>query len=288
MIRQYHHLIELFLSFILILVFISFTPDIAQPARVSIEYNSEKLSADVSKEPLQKVLTLLSAKLDITVFLDKTLKAKRISVKFDNLSVEEGIKKLVHPYSTAMIFKKKKDTKGKSVFYIAKLNVYNSINKNPSYEVVGAMKQNIKTRRGIMPKSGKNNQDLENDFKEKKMVIPEERKNPAAAAAMNKKISSSILRSKIAQKSAAVRRLTQEMSNKEKKKMARIQELEQNLNTEDEREKSSIQSKLILLRSDLNSSRMRDSEELKNKKMELELMKKKVINYEQSKSGNDN
>lgn len=254
-------------------MFILFTAPVIKASDLNIDYNAGKLSADITKAPMQNVLTLLAAKLDIPVFLDKTLKAKKVSVKFEGLEVEEGVKKLVHPYSTAIIFGKKKTTDGKSTFFISRLNVYNSSNKDPAYLAVGEMKQEIKDRKGKMATSGKTDMTRE---------IPEERRDPEKSAQLNKKISSSILKSKISRKTASIRKLQQKITDQEQKKTDRIQELEKRLSSADEQEKYEIQSKLSILRSDLNNSKQKDAQELKKQQMELEQMKKKIRNYEQA------
>lgn len=262
---------------LLFLIVITLTTTLSVKASdISIEYKSDKLSADVSNAPMQNVLTLLSVKLDIPIFLDQTLKAKKVSAKFENMTVEDGIKKIVHPYSTAIIFGKKTNAEGKNVFFISKLNVYNSSNKEPAYLAVGDTKNKKNHNKGNIPISERTHR------AQKKTEIPEERKDPAKAARLNKKISASILRSKITYKTASIRKLQQKMADQKKKKMMQIQNLEQQLSSADDQEKKELQSKLILLRSDMNSSREKDAQALKKHQIELERMKKKIKNYEQA------
>jgi len=80
-----------FLSFLLIcLIFVS-----SVYGFVLIELNNELISMDIKNVSVKKVFKLLEKKTGIQVFNKAILPDKKISIKFKNLNVEEGIKRLM-------------------------------------------------------------------------------------------------------------------------------------------------------------------------------------------------
>ena len=123
-------LFALTLSVLLTFIRIPGHDGVSHASHLSLDYNLGKLSANVSGAPLQKVLETLSAKCGMSVFLDTSLKSKKTSAEFENLPLEKGIKKLVNPYSSAMIFGKRITPEGRSEFFISELKVFDSSNSN--------------------------------------------------------------------------------------------------------------------------------------------------------------
>ena len=124
-------------------------------SELTLEYASGNLSANVSKVSLENLVKALSSACDIKVFLDESIKSKEISTSFSSLPLEKAIERLVKPYSTALVFGKKRTLKAQTQFYVKEVKIYDSSNKNASYMRVGengipgkerTIKQTITTR----------------------------------------------------------------------------------------------------------------------------------------------
>ena len=73
-------------------------------ARNEISYAQEHLTAHVVEVSLKEVLTAVAKEAKLEFVLNEAIAAKKISVSFDKLPLEEGIKKIVRPFSYSMIF----------------------------------------------------------------------------------------------------------------------------------------------------------------------------------------
>ena len=70
-----------------------------------ISYAQEHLTAHVVEVSLEEVLSAIAKEAKLEFVLDESIAAKKkASVSFDKLSLEEGIKKIVRPFSYSMIF----------------------------------------------------------------------------------------------------------------------------------------------------------------------------------------
>ena len=245
---------------------------VSYAAKMAIEYKFGKLSADVSGMPLAQVLKKLSDTCGMTTFVDSTIKSKKITVKFENLPVENGIKRLVNPYSSAIIFLRRTTNKGQEGFYISELKVFDKGNKKVSYVVV-----NEKGVGRIVKLSSARSDDQEMT-KQAKIAgsVPEERKDTAKMATLNKKISSSVLRSRITSKMAELRRLKEKIRSEEEQINRQIMEAKDNLSSSSEDETGKIQSRFSMLTSKLKNFKKRNAEEIKKLKRELGQLKRKV------------
>lgn len=84
------------------------------------------MTVDIADASLQSVLQELSAEYGMIVLVDEAIKDKPITAKYRNLPVEKAIDRLIHPYSSATIFSKRLNPRGKEEFYISELRVFES------------------------------------------------------------------------------------------------------------------------------------------------------------------
>ncbi|RZB30249.1 MAG: hypothetical protein SRB1_02529 [Desulfobacteraceae bacterium Eth-SRB1] len=248
---------------------------VSYAAGMAIEYKSGKLSADVSETPLVQVLKKLSDACGMTTFVDSTIQSKNITVKFKNLPVENGIKRLVNPYSSAVIFSKKTTSKGQEEFYISELKVFDKGNKKVSYVVVN------EKGAGRIVKVRSDGQEMTKQAKTAGPV-PEERKDTAKMAALNKKISSSVLRSRITGKMAELRRLKEKIRSEEEQKNRQLKQMRSELSSASENETGRIQSQLSMLTSELKNLKKRNADGLKRLQREVDQLRHMLISQEGS------
>lgn len=267
-------------SVFLAVVFIAGSYAVCQASNMTLDYRAGKLSANVSGVPIQKVLKILSAKSGITVFLDNSLKSKRISARFENLTLEEGIKRLVKPYSSAMVFGKRTTADGRRVFYVSEVKVFDSSNKKATFELVG---KKMSGTNSIKSKATWENRRTGSTVKF--ASVPPAIKDPARAAAFKKKVSASVLRTRIVQKKAALRRLEQKMRHEEEQKIRKIQQLETQLKTASDSELNRIQANISMLSADLNNFRQRSAGELKKLQREHDQLRNEQLKYGASLGG---
>jgi len=190
-------------------------------ANISIQYDSEKLTADVSNGTLHKVLDELSKKTGITILLDTSLKSKKISAKFERISLDQGIKKLIAPYSSAIVYEKKIDAAGKNVFFVSELKVFEESKAGAVFMLVGD--------KGGLPvdQDGNSKKATNAKITDKSVAsapIPERVKDPARAAEYHKKVGVSVARARINRARAKIRHLKNKMRYEEAQKRHEIQE----------------------------------------------------------------
>ena len=149
---------------------------VSHASDLSLIYNSGKLSANVSGASLQKVLETLSAKCGMNVFLDSSLKSKKIFSEFEDLPLEKGIKRLVNPYSSAMIFGKRASPEGRSEFFITELKVFDSSSNKASYVLMGE-KTSLQTEKASRPSILKEEDQKIEETKKMVMPVPEKKKD---------------------------------------------------------------------------------------------------------------
>lgn len=256
----------------------SYRASYALASDLLLEFNSGKLSANVSGAPFQKVLETLSARCGITVFLDSSLQSKKISVKFDKLSLEEGIKKLVNPYSSAMIFGKRTTPDARNEFYVSELKVFDSSNKKASYILLGEKTSDhvdepstSSTFLGEVPKS---------DMAKKVVPVPEERKDAAMAAALHKKVSSSVLRTRITRKMTELRQLEQRTRHEDEEKRRSLQRFQEELKRASGSELNRIRSQISVLTADIRNSKKVNAAEQKRLQRELDQLRRQIATQE--------
>lgn len=245
---------------------------VSHASDLSLDYTSGKLSANVSGVPLPKALEALSAKTGIKVFLDESLQSEKISTKFENLPIEKGIKRLVHPYSSAMIFAKRTTPAGRDEFYVSELKVFDDTQGGVSYTLVGE-KMQADNDKGSIP--------MEEDqgmVEPKRVVhVPLQIRDPAKAAAFHKKVSASMLRTRVGQKLTELRQHQNQMQYEEQQKRTQLHHLRQKLSSASEKEVSKIQANISLLTADLRNSQARNAEELKRLQREVDQLKQKIM-----------
>jgi hypothetical protein len=95
-------------SYIMILwvmgaLFVPFNSD-ASNTRNEIFYAKEHLTAYLVEANLKEVLSSVAKQAKVNFSLNETIATKKISVLFDKLPIEEGIKRIIRPFSYSMIF----------------------------------------------------------------------------------------------------------------------------------------------------------------------------------------
>lgn len=271
------------LSVLLAVVFMAANYAVCYASNLTLDYRSGKLSADISKVPIQKVLRELSKKSNITVFIDTSLKSKKISAQFKNLSLERGIKKLVKPFSSAIVYKQRITPDGRKKLYVSEVKVFDSSNQKATFELVGGKK--MSGTESITPTSGRKNWLSQRAIRV--TLPPPEIREPARAAASSKRVSAYVLRTRLTQKMAEIRRLKQRMNREEQQKINNLERLKRQLSTASESEKMKIQSRMSLLSLDLNNSRKRYDRDLKRLQRGLDQLKNRLILQEGSLAKND-
>ena len=97
-------LIKLIMCFTII--FTVFVPmSVSWGGQAGISIKGDRINADLSQASLRAVLADLSNKTGIQVHIEKGLEGN-VSTRFSNLSLEEGIKRILSGYSSSMIFAK--------------------------------------------------------------------------------------------------------------------------------------------------------------------------------------
>lgn len=259
--------------FVLLTVVLTSGPYMVSHASdLSLDYASGKLSANVSNVPLVKVLEALSAKSGIKVLLDESLKSKTVSAEFENLPIEKGIKRLVQPHSSAMIFGKRTTPAGRVEFYVSELKVFDNTKGGVSYMLVGKKMQDRKDRVPIP---------LEEDQRvirpERAVHVPPQTRDPAKAAAFHKKASSLVLRTRVAQKLSELHQRRRKMQREEDQKKNQLRQLRQKLNGAAENEVREIQANISSLRLDLRNLQIRNAQELKRLQREVDQLKHRIV-----------
>jgi hypothetical protein len=257
-------------SISVILISGSFTPGHA--SKLNLKYTSGKLTADVSKASLQNVLKALSEKCDIKVFLDESIKQKRISTRFSNLPLEKAIARLVKPYGSVLVFGRKKASEGKTEFYVKEVKIYDSSKKKSSYIKVGG-KGSPSKERAFSQRSTAGEQRRMNGGRHEMAPIPNVLRDPIKAAAYKKEISSKMLQTRMTKKISELQQLQRRMRYDEEKKRHKLMQLQNELKTASESDAKQIQSELSFLSADLKNSSQRNGAELKRLQTQLEQMK---------------
>lgn len=242
---------------------------VGQPSNLTVDIVAQTLSASADQVPIQKVLFELSRKGQIGVFLDKTLKSKRVTANFSDLGFEEGIKKLVSPYSSAVVFGKRTAADGKEQLYVTEVKVFDSSNKNAAFEPIGATRS----------PSEMAGQPMTKQTSVTVASAPPQIQNPAEAAAMRKRVSASILRTRMAQKNAAIRMQQQKMRHEEMQTLRRIEQLKEQLPLVSESERMKMQAQLAMLQTDLRTARQRNQSKLRTLLRENNQLKHQQLQY---------
>lgn len=259
-----------FFSISVILISGTFTPGHA--SKLNLKYTSGKLTADVSKASLQNVLKALSDKCDIKVFLDESIKSKKISTRFSNLPLEKAIARLVKPYGSALIFGRKKESEGNTDFYVKEVKIYDSSKKKASYIRVGD-KGSPSEEKAFNQLSTTGEQRRMNGDRHEMAPVPNVLRDPIKAAAYKKEISSKMLQTRMTKKISELQQLQRRMRYDEEKKRHKLMQLQNELETASESDAKQIQSELSLLSADLNNSSQRNAAELKRLQTQLDQMK---------------
>ncbi len=267
--------------FMYILVFL-FTPflipgnlGLCYASNLSLKYDSNKLTAHVSGVPLQNVLETLSEECGMSVFLDQSIKSEKIFVEFEKLPLEKAIKKLVNPYNSAVVFSKRTSLTGQNEFFISELKVFDSSNAKTAYLSLGKEASEQTSRASSPSLSDRANQTI--DMTNKVVIpVPEIRTDPAQMAALNKTISDSVLRTRISQKRTQLHELQEKARFEETQKRNEIQQLEQQMNIASDSEVKRIQAAISALTADLENSKIRNVEEQKRLKRELDQLQNRI------------
>ena len=106
-----------YIIFLMLLPFISI-------AEAEVIYNKKegRLSVDVVNTPLTDVLRVISEKTGIIIKMDSGVD-NSVTVGFNNLPVEEGIREIIRPNSYAMTFKKEVMENGRKDYFVETIYV---------------------------------------------------------------------------------------------------------------------------------------------------------------------
>jgi len=104
-------------------------------AGISLSYSNGLLSADITDATLHAVLQELSAEYGMVVLVDKAIEDAPVKTAFVGLPIEKAIKRVVHPFSSAMIFSHRLDAGGVEELFISELKVFESNTGKPSQYV---------------------------------------------------------------------------------------------------------------------------------------------------------
>jgi len=185
---------------------------------LSIEYAPNNLSINASGVPLHQILEELSSKCGFTVYLGVSLKTQNVYLQFENYSLDKGIEKLVDPYNSAIVFEKSLTPDGIEFFSIVEMTVFDKNSKADSYLIMGGDVISDKNNAGIpgayrQQKTSVNIVSLPDD----ELII-----DPAKSVATKKRVSSSLLKAKVNQKMAELRRLEERMQSDQNQKMREL------------------------------------------------------------------
>jgi hypothetical protein len=262
-------------AFLLTSILIPGNLGLCYASNLSLKYDSNKLTAHVSGAPLQNVLETLSAECGMSVFLDRSIKSEKIFAEFETLPLEKAIKKLINPYNSAVVFSKRTSPTGQSEFFISELRVFDSSNAKTTYLSVGNEASEQTSRVSSPSLSNRANQHI--DMTKKVVIpVPEIRTDPARMAALNKKISESVLRTRISQKRTQLHELQEKARFEEAQKRNEIQQLEQQMNIAADKEVKRIQAAISALTADLENSKIRNVEDQKRLKRELDQLQNRI------------
>ena len=76
----------------------------ASKAGNEIFYVKEHLTAHLAEANLKEVLSSVAKEAKVAFSLNEAIGAKKVSVRFDKLPLEEGIKRIIRPFNYSMIF----------------------------------------------------------------------------------------------------------------------------------------------------------------------------------------
>jgi len=269
------HMFFVFVSVVLIVG--TFMPGHA--SELTLEYASGNLSATVSKVSLENLMEALSSKCDIKVFLDESIKSKKISTRFSNLPLEKAIERLVNPYSSALVFGKKRTPKGHTEFYVKEVKVYDSSNSAASYVAVGKKAVSMAGRASSQSRTTGDNRKMGRS-RSVVTAVPPALKDPATAAAYKKEISSKMLQTRIAKTTSELQQFKRKMQYNEDQKRHRLVQLQQELKTAPKEDVKKIQAEISLLSADIKNSSQRNAAELKRLQTELDQMKYRFVDQQ--------
>jgi hypothetical protein len=265
-----HHLITASCSMLLTFFVLAGHFQTVRAGDLSLVCESENISANISGIPFQKVMQTLAEKCNISILLDDSLKTQQINSKFENFTLEEGIKRLIKPYSSAMTFEKLTPPTGKVIFHVRELKVFDSSRKNTIYVSI-AHKNPEQAEKDLLAPSTENASP--NVITKEVAPPPDELKNPAKTAMLHKKISTINLQSKVTRKMAALNQSRQKAANEETRQRRKIQELEAALHAATGNDANRIRAQVASAKAEFRSMQKRNSYELEKLQSELEQLK---------------
>ncbi len=245
----------------------------AKNSKLHIEYKSEKLTANIFNQNLEKVMKLVARKTGIVIFLDKSLKSKTVSAKFENISMEKGLKNIVVPFSTAFVYKKNQTINGEEIFSILEMKIYDKGKNDIVYmEFSKTNNATINNSRSSFDNKNIHNNDMMRDSK-----LPERVFDPALSAAHSKKVNKAVLRAMMQKKFSNLRTLNNRLTNEENRKLEKMNYLKNDLNNASDEETKEIKKRILLLNTEFENSRQRLTKELKQLQNEYSLLKKRIV-----------
>lgn len=118
-------------GFIFLLLFfpLLIAPGLASPEICSVKFDSSAntLSANLADADISEVSEMLSRQARISILLDNRITSHKLTLSFQNMPLEDGIRRLFGPsLSTALIFSKEKTPSGKAAYRLDTAKIFRS------------------------------------------------------------------------------------------------------------------------------------------------------------------
>jgi hypothetical protein len=156
------------------------------------------------------------------------------------------------------------------------VKVFDSSNSAASYVTVGKKAASMSERASSQSMTTGDNRKMSKS-RSVETTVPPALKDPAAAAAYKKEISSKMLQTRISKTTSELQQFKRKMQYNDERKRHRLVQLQQELNTAPKEDVKKIQAEISLLSGDLKNSSQRNAAELKRLQTELDQMKHRLV-----------
>jgi len=122
----YHRTMTGFIFFLLSFPLL-IAPGLTSPQICSLNFDSSanSISANLANADISEVAKMLSQQADIRILLDKRISSHKMTLSFQDMPIEAGIKKLfASPLSTAFIFSKEKTPSGEEIYRLNTAKIF--------------------------------------------------------------------------------------------------------------------------------------------------------------------
>jgi len=162
----------------------SFSDAATKKEEIDIKFNTRGLSAKLHETPLKLVLERLKEKKGIWFNWDESLQEQKVSIRFEDLPLEVGVKRILHNFNHCLVFDQDKklvrilildekrsiEPQTRKPGVIQTKNIFQSasgfgVSENPFIEITSkstGVRQNQKKLKSGNPFGGKNASSFEN------------------------------------------------------------------------------------------------------------------------------